>query len=73
MGETTGLALSGGGFRAMLFHLGALWRLNEMAMLAQARCNLFGIRGVRCSRAFLPSAGADSSLRMTWRIISRRK
>ena len=35
MGETTGLALSGGGFRAMLFHLGALWRLNEMAMLAK--------------------------------------
>ena len=29
----TGLALSGGGFRAMLFHLGAVWRLNEMAML----------------------------------------
>ena len=31
----TGLALSGGGFRAMLFHLGALWRLNEMAMLTE--------------------------------------
>ena len=28
-----GLALSGGGFRAMLFHVGALWRLNELAML----------------------------------------
>jgi NTE family protein len=27
-----GLCLSGGGYRAMLFHLGALWRLNE------ARC-----------------------------------
>jgi NTE family protein len=25
-----GLALSGGGFRATLFHLGALWRLNEL-------------------------------------------
>ena len=24
-----GLCLSGGGYRAMLFHLGALWRLNE--------------------------------------------
>ena len=31
----TGLALSGGGFRATLFHLGALWRLNEMAMLPE--------------------------------------
>ena len=28
-----GLALSGGGFRATLFHLGALWRLNEMGLL----------------------------------------
>lgn len=30
-----GLALSGGGFRATLFHLGAIWRLNEMAMLPE--------------------------------------
>jgi NTE family protein len=28
-----GLALSGGGFRATLFHLGSLWRLNELGML----------------------------------------
>jgi NTE family protein len=28
-----GLALSGGGFRAMLFHLGSVWRLNEMGLL----------------------------------------
>ena len=27
------LCLSGGGYRAMLFHLGALWRLNETAWL----------------------------------------
>src|SRR5438093_8951255 len=27
------LCLSGGGYRAMLFHLGALWRLNELATL----------------------------------------
>ena len=31
----TGIALSGGGFRATLFHLGAIWRLNEMAMLPE--------------------------------------
>ena len=30
-----GLALSGGGFRATLFHLGALWRLNQIGMLAE--------------------------------------
>ena len=29
----TGLALSGGGFRATLFHLGATWRLNELSLL----------------------------------------
>ena len=29
------LCLSGGGFRAALFHLGALRRLNELGMLSQ--------------------------------------
>lgn len=33
--EQVGLALSGGGFRASLFHLGGLWRLNEMGKLAE--------------------------------------
>src|ERR1700727_2751182 len=30
-----GLCLSGGGFRAMLFHLGAFIRLNEMGLLSK--------------------------------------
>jgi NTE family protein len=30
-----GLCLSGGGYRAMLFHVGALWRLNELGYLKQ--------------------------------------
>src|SRR5690348_11208700 len=29
----TALCLSGGGYRAMLYHLGALWRLNELGLL----------------------------------------
>ncbi|MDQ3931126.1 MAG: patatin-like phospholipase family protein [Chloroflexota bacterium] len=29
------LCLSGGGYRAMLFHLGALWRLNELGYLGR--------------------------------------
>lgn len=29
----TGLCLSGGGYRAMVFHLGSLWRLNEAGLL----------------------------------------
>jgi len=31
--EGIALCLSGGGYRAMLFHLGTLWRLNELKML----------------------------------------
>jgi NTE family protein len=31
----TGLCLSGGGYRAMVFHLGALWRLNELGWLSR--------------------------------------
>jgi NTE family protein len=30
-----GLCLSGGGYRAMLFHIGSLWRLNELGLLAK--------------------------------------
>ena len=30
-----GLCLSGGGFRAMLFHVGAVWRLNELGLLGR--------------------------------------
>lgn len=32
-----GLALSGGGFRATLFHCGALWRLNELGFLPKLK------------------------------------
>lgn len=31
------LALSGGGYRAMLFHVGALWRLKELQLLAAVK------------------------------------
>src|SRR5216684_529539 len=33
--DGTGLALSGGGFRATLFHTGTLWRLNELGWVAR--------------------------------------
>lgn len=33
--DAIGLCLSGGGYRAMLFHIGTLWRLNEMAYLGK--------------------------------------
>ena len=31
------LALSGGGYRATLFHVGVLWRLNELALLTELK------------------------------------
>lgn len=34
-GSSIGLALSGGGFRATLFGLGSLWRLNEARLLGR--------------------------------------
>ncbi|MCC6198079.1 MAG: patatin-like phospholipase family protein [Burkholderiales bacterium] len=34
-GKTCGLALSGGGFRATLFGLGSLWRLNDAGLLGK--------------------------------------
>jgi NTE family protein len=39
-----GLALSGGGFRATLFNLGALWRLNEFGWLPKLNriCSVSG-------------------------------
>jgi NTE family protein len=33
--DVIALALSGGGFRATLFHVGALWRLNELGILGK--------------------------------------
>ena len=30
-----GVCLSGGGYRATVYHLGALWRLNELGMLEE--------------------------------------
>src|ERR1700676_1134657 len=35
--EGIGLALSGGGYRAMVFHVGALIRLNEVALLRKVK------------------------------------
>jgi NTE family protein len=36
LGPGIGIALSGGGFRAMLFHAGALTRMNELGLLSKA-------------------------------------
>jgi NTE family protein len=31
------LSLSGGGYRAMVFHVGALWRMNEVGLLSKLK------------------------------------
>ncbi len=43
------LALSGGGFRAMLFHAGALMRLNELGILSRV-ARISSVSGVACIR-----------------------
>lgn len=48
----TGLALSGGGFRAALFHLGGLWRLNEFGWLKRI-AELTSVSGGSITAAYL--------------------
>jgi NTE family protein len=53
--QGTALCLSGGGYRAMLFHLGALWRLNEAGML-QSLDRLSSVSGGSITSAALARA-----------------
>jgi NTE family protein len=46
------LCLSGGGYRAMLFHLGALWRLNELGYLKKL-CRISSVSGGAIAAAVL--------------------
>ena len=46
------LALSGGGFRATLFHLGSLWRLNELGCFNRLAC-VAGVSGGAIDAAYL--------------------
>jgi len=50
--DGTALMLSGGGYRAMLFHLGAIWRLNELGCLAPLSC-VTGVSGGAILAAWL--------------------
>jgi NTE family protein len=47
-----GLALSGGGFRATLFHIGSLWRLNELGWLKKID-EITSVSGGSITAAFL--------------------
>lgn len=50
--EGIGLCLSGGGFRAMLFHVGALWRLYDAGILGTV-ARVSGVSGGSIVTAFL--------------------
>jgi len=54
--EGIGLCLSGGGFRAMLFHLGSLIRLNELGLLTRLE-RIASVSGDRWLLAFWPLNG----------------
>ena len=47
-----GLALSGGGYRAALFHLGSLWRLNELGWLKRL-AEITSVSGGSITSAYL--------------------
>lgn len=47
-----GIALSGGGFRAMLFHAGALLRMNELGLLSKAK-RIAGVSGGAITSGYL--------------------
>jgi NTE family protein len=56
--EEYGLALSGGGIRATLFHLGALWRINELGRLREID-RISGVSGGSIAAGLLARAWAD--------------
>lgn len=68
--EGIALCLSGGGYRAMLFHLGTVWRLNEAGYLARlARISSVsggsitaGMLGLRWSKLDFDGAGVARGL-----------
>jgi NTE family protein len=46
------LSLSGGGYRAMVFHIGALWRLNEVGLLGKLK-RISSVSGGSITAAYL--------------------
>jgi NTE family protein len=46
------LSLSGGGYRAMVFHIGALWRLNEVGLLGRLK-RISSVSGGSITAAYL--------------------
>lgn len=51
LSEGVALCLSGGGYRGMLFHTGALWRINELGRLPRLACVSSVSGGAICAGA----------------------
>ena len=66
-----GLCLSGGGYRAMLFHVGALWRLNELGYLPQLK-RISSVSGGSITAGVLGHALGQARVRRTGRRIAGR-
>jgi NTE family protein len=68
--DGTALCLSGGGYRAMLFHVGAIWRLNELGYLPKlARISSVsggsiaaGVLGLKWDRLGFDGSGVAAAL-----------
>ena len=58
----TALCLSGGGYRAMLFHAGVLWRLNDAGLLPSLR-RVSSVRAGRSRGRAGPQLGRPRLLR----------
>src|ERR1700688_3197597 len=56
--EGVALALSGGGYRAMMFHVGALYRLNEVGLLGKLT-RISSVSGGSITAAYLGLRWAD--------------
>ena len=62
MNKKFALALSGGGYRATLFSLGSLWRLNELGLLAQMN-RITSVSGSSIVSAYLAKSWDELKLK----------
>src|SRR3974377_239059 len=66
------LCLSGGGYRALLFHAGAIWRLNELALLPGIKL-ISSVSGGSITSGALAAAWKDLRWDSTKRAINLRE
>jgi NTE family protein len=71
--DVVGLCLSGGGYRAMIYHVGALVRLNELGFLPKLR-EIASVSGGSITAGMLAAAwGSFASTATVGRLTSMRR